>query len=431
MAETSQPRMAALDRPALGLVLLLAATMELPAQLSTAASMVFDRLGWSPMDGVMILQLVATGLQIATGIAIARRSSARPLFAAYCVAAIATAASTAIAFGADESTSELGAMMLGVVAGPLMILIAPLVIDVRRLADQRSPADVAAVLFALAVSWLLDLPLGIADRVRLVSGDYGTWVDGGRGTSTFLLSSAMAWALQTVTAIAGLRAGRALLRPGPSAAARRALAQYVVVSIAIGIALDGWSFIELLRLDLREDTARMLSPAVIGIALSVVQPLLLWGYARPALHAPIAVERREMSGLLVWGVLWLVPMLLVRSVLLGQQQPDAGIGLTTALGALLCLSAVCNLAAVRAAARNADRGFRAAAVAVAIALVLLGAAVVGVCVLIDPRAPGASQLMLQSAMWPLTLMAAMLAALAWSQRGAPAPELPRATALPE
>jgi len=39
--------------------------------------------------------------------------------------------------------------------------------------------------------------------------------------------------------------------------------------------------------------------------------------------------------------------------------------------------------------------------------------------------------MLQNATWPLTLMAAMLAALAWSQRGAPPPELPRATAVPE
>jgi hypothetical protein len=126
-----------------------------------------------------------------------------------------------------------------------------------------------------------------------------------------------------------------------------------------------------------------------------------------------------MSGPLVWGVLWLVPMLLVRSLLLSQQHPDAGIALTAALGALLCLSAICNLAAVRTAARNSDRGFRAAAVAAAIALVLLGTAVVGVYVLVDLRAPGASQLLLQNAMWPLTLMAAMLAALAWSQRGAP------------
>ncbi len=423
MADSPPPRLAALDRPALGLVLLLAATMELPMLVLPTASMVFDDLGWSLMNLVMILQLVATGLQIATGIAIARRSWARPLFAAYGVASLATAVSAAIAFGAGDGLPMLGATMIEVVAGPLMILVAPLVFDVRRLADRRSPADAAAVLIVFAVSWLLGLPLGIADRIRLVSGVHGAW--------PFLLSSAIAWALQAVPPTMGLRAARALLRPGPPAAARRALVQYVVVSIAIGVALNGWSFIELILLYLRNDTASLLVMQVFEIALSVAQPVLIWRYARPALQAPIAVERRELSGPLVWGVLWLVPMLLVRSLLLGHQYSDAAIALTATLGALLFLQAICNLAAVRTAARSSDRGFHAAAMAVVIAVVLLGAVVVAVCVLIDPHAPGMSQLTLQNATRPLTLMATMLAALAWSQRTAPAPELPRATALPE
>jgi hypothetical protein len=204
-----------------------------------------------------------------------------------------------------------------------------------------------------------------------------------------------------------------------------------VVSIAIGVALDGWSFIGVLQLDLLDGAARILATPAFEIVLSVAQPVLIWRYARPALQAPIAGERREMSGPLVWGVLWLVPMLLMRSLLLGHQHPDAAIALTGTLGALLLLQAICNLAAVRAAARSSDRGFRAAAVAAAIAVVLIGTAMVGVYVLVDPHTPGASQLTFQTATWPLTLMIAMLAALAWSQRTAPAPELPRATALPE
>lgn len=417
MAETPQPRVPALDRPALGLVLQLVGLIALPAQLAMAAAVLLEDPTWSGISVLVTLQLVAAGLQIAAGIAIARRSSARLLFVAYAVATLAVAAGALIAFHADEATLVLDAGVLEILAGPVMILLAPLVIDVRGLADRRSPADVAAALFVLTVSSLLAMPLGIAGDARLVLGGRAPW--------SIFLNSGLMWGAGAAIAIIALRAGRIMLRPGPPAAARRALAIYVVVSIAVDVALRLLSIVALLLSSFRDHQALVLSTPVIGLVIAVLRPLAIWAYAGPVLREPIAVERRDMTGPLVWGVLWFAPLLVVRAGLLGELLPDSGTALAVVLGTLLCLQAIGNVAAARAASRNPGHGFRAAATATAIAVVLLAGVVVWLWVSLDLDSPAAFQFLPGRVAWPLTTLIALLTTLAWSQRGAP-PGLPHA-----
>jgi hypothetical protein len=121
---------------------------------------------------------------------------------------------------------------------------------------------------------------------------------------------------------------------------------------------------------------------------------------------------------LVWGVLWFVPLLLVRSPVLGQLRPVVGAALTAGLGALFLLQAISNLAAARATARST--GFRATVVATAIAVVRLGTVVAWLCTQPDLGTPGGFEFSLDRFAWPLTLLLALVATLAWSQRTPPA-----------
>jgi hypothetical protein len=330
MDERSRPRVGALDCPALGLVLQLTALIALPGQLSLCVAMVLENQE-PGMTGPIALQLVAAGLQIATGVAVARRASARPLFAAWCVAALAAAVSAAIVLGDSDIALVLDAELFEIVAGPVMVLFAPLVIDVERLSDQRSPADVAAALLVLAMASLLALPLEFANYIRLWGGI--------RAASPGLLTSAPEWAPDAVLAIITLHAGRVLLRPGPPAAARKALVLYVVVSIAVG-ALHILGIVNVARGGVEGHATMLLSTPVIGLAIAVARPLLIWAYARPVLREPIAVERRALAGTLLWGVLWSVPLLVVSAGRAAKLHPESD-ALTIVVGALLCGQAIC------------------------------------------------------------------------------------------
>jgi hypothetical protein len=408
MSEGSRWRLVALDRPALGLVMQLAALMALPAQLSLAITLVGEDLPWSGLLGLTILPLVATGLELATGIAIARRSFARPLFAAYGVATLGFVVVAVVVFATDEGTSAVAAMALEILAGPLVILVAPLVLDLDRLDDRRSPADVAAVLFVLAVSSLIAMPVGIVDDGRVALAAHAS--------PAIWLASILRWGVGAVTAIIALRAGRILLRPGPPAAARRALAFYVLVSIGVAVVFGGGT-IGMLASEVGDHKARFLASPVAALVVSVARPLTIWAYARTTLREPIAVARRAVSMPLVWSVLWVVPLLLSRSPALRAMSQITGTALVVLLGALLCVQAVGNIVAVRAVLRNGDRAFGPAAGATVVAVVLLGVVLVWLYALLDLDSPAAVQMADNKPIWPITMLIAMLGTLAWSQRG--------------
>jgi hypothetical protein len=414
--ERSPPRIRALDRPALGLVLQLAALIALPDQLSLAIATVFEDAE-PGMSVPIVLQLVAAGLQIATGVAVARRSrSARPVFVAWCVAALAAAVGAAIALGGNDTALVLHAELFEIVAGPVMVLLAPLVIDVERLPDQRSPADVGAVLLVLAMTALLALPLEIAHQIHLWGGIRTAWPG--------LQSSALAWGPGAVCALITLRAGRALLRPGPPAAARKALLLYVVVSIAVD-AVHTVRTLAVVGPRLEGHAAMLLSMPVIALAIAAARPVMIWAHARPVLRAPIAVERRELAGPLMWGVLWSVPLLVVSAGRVVQLHPESG-ALTMVVGALLCGQAIGNVAAARAASHNPGRALVTASVASAICAVLLVAVVAWVWAVFRSDSMLSFRFSALVVGRPLVALLALLATLAWTQRST-RPELPRAT----
>jgi hypothetical protein len=409
--EHSRPRIRALDCPALGLMLQLAALIALPGQLTLAAMAVFENAE-PVMSAPILLQLVATGLQIATGVAVARRASARPLFVAWCVAALAAAVSAASALDAHSTTHMFDAELFEVFVGPVMVLLAPLVIDVERLSDQRSPADVAAALLLLAMAALLALPLEIAFQSQLRGGIGAAW------------PGLLMLGFDAVRAIITLRAGRVLLRPGPPAAARNALALYVAVSIAIG-ALHILGIVAMVGHGLQGHAAMLLSTQVIGLVIAVARPLMIWAYARPVLSEPIAIERRELAGPLVWGVLWSVPLLVVSAGRVATLHVNFGAA-TMVVGALLGGQVFCNVAAARAASRNPGHALRAALVASATCAVLLGTVVVWLGAMFDPTSTLGFRFSPFVAGRPLVTLLALLATLAWSQRST-LPGLPRAT----
>ena len=385
----------------------LASLMALPAQLSLAITLIGEDLPWSGVFGLAILPLVATGLELATGIAIARRSFARPLFAVYGVATLGSAVVAVVVLATDVGPSASAALALEILAGPLVILVAPLVLDLDRLADRRSPADAAAALLVLAVSSLIAMPVGFVDDARVALA--------GHATPAIWLAPILRWGVGVVTAIIALRAGRILLRPGPPAAARRALALYVQVSIGAAVVFGG-GVIGLLASEARDHQARFLASPVATLVASVARPLTIWAYARSTLREPIAVARRALSMPLVWGVLWVVPVLLSRSPVLSAMSQISGTALVVLLGALLCVQAVVNIVTVRAVLRNDDRAFGPAAGATAIAIVLLGVVLVWLYALLDLDSPAAVRMAYDKPVWPLTMLIAMLGTLAWSQR---------------
>ena len=260
---------------------------------------------------------------------------------------------------------------------------------------------------------LLALPLEIAGQIRLWGGIGAAWPG--------LLSSANVWGPDAVLAIITLHAGRILLRSGPPAAARKALMLYVLVSIAIG-ALQTLRVVDLVGRDLQGHAATLLSTPVIAVA----RPLMIWAYARPVLRESIAVERRELAGPLLWGVLWSVPLLVVSAGRVARLHPDSGAALTVVVGALLGGQALCNVVAARVASRNPGHALRAASVASAICAVLLVTVVVWVWAMFDPTSPLGFRFSPQVVGRPLAMLLALLATLAWSQRSTP-PGLPRAT----
>jgi hypothetical protein len=170
--------------------------------------------------------------------------------------------------------------------------------------------------------------------------------------------------------------------------------------------------------DLRAHWALVLPGQGIGLIGAVARPLLIWTYARPVLREPITVARPALAAPLTWGVLWYVPLLLTRSPALGVLRPLLGTAFTAALGALFCAQAVANVAAARAALRG--RGFRTAAGATAITIVLLGLVLGWLYTQFRADAVGLFGVARETPVWPVTLLIAMLATLAWSQRGAPA-----------
>src|SRR5213078_4515637 len=156
MRESSPPRSTALDRPALGLVMQLVALSMLPGQLSLVAFMLIEGMPEFHLASLATLQLVATGLQLAAGIAISRRAAARPLAAAYCIGSLALAIVAAVLFAVEgEGASAIIVVVVEALPGPLVIVVGSLALRLDRLPDQRSPADVAAVLLVLGSSSLI------------------------------------------------------------------------------------------------------------------------------------------------------------------------------------------------------------------------------------------------------------------------------------
>jgi len=406
MGRSSYPRLTSLDCPALGLVMQIAALIALPTPLHLATTLITEDLAGAGLGALVLLQLIAVALQLAAGIAIARRSFARPLVVAYGVATLTVAAASVAAFAADEAPLALAAGALELIAGPLVILGAPLVFDLDRLADRRSPADVAAALCVLVVGSLLAMPVGLIDEVRMIAISHAS--------PSVWLWLIPRYGLGLATAIVALRAVRSLLRPGPPAAAQRALTVYVVASIAVCFALGILPIIEVLAGDYRDHRGIVLAPAVVSLVVSVTKPLAIWAYARPALREPIAVERRALASPLVWSVLWTVPLLASRAPALGAMRQTLGSVLVAVIGALFCVQAVANVAAVRAALRDDGRAFCPAAVATAIAVALLGVVLVWLYALLGPASLGGDK-----PVWPLTVLIAMLGTLAWSQRRPP------------
>jgi hypothetical protein len=417
MDERSQPTIRALGCPALGLLILLAALNVLPGQLGLAVAVVFGDAE-PGMSAPIVLQLVAASLQIATGVAVVRRAPAQPLFVAWCVAALAAAVGAAIALSDNRTALVLDAEMFDIVAGPVMVLLAPLVIDVERLSDRRSPADVAAALLVFAIAALLALSLEIATQIRLWGGFRAAW--------SASLGSALGWGPGAVRAIIALHAGRVLLRPGPPATARKALALYVMVSIAVGALHTILGIAAMVDRGLLGHAATLLAMPVTALVIAVARPLLIWAYARPVLREPIAVERRELAGPLMWAVLWSVPLLVVNAVLVATLHLDSGAALTMVVSALLCGQAICNVAAARVASRNPGHALRPASVASATCAVLLVTVVAWVWAMFDPASMLGFRLSPQMVGRPLTTLLALLALLTWSQRST-LPELPRAT----
>lgn len=416
MDERIQPTIRALDCPALGLLVLLAGLVVLPDQLSLAVAWGFGATERG-MSAAIVLQLVAAGLQIATGVVVVRRAPARPLFVAWCVAALAAALAAASALSASDRALVLNAEMFEIVAGPVMVLLAPLVIDVERLSDRRSPADVAAALLVLAIAALLTLSLEIVGQIRIWGGIRAAWP---------VLSSALIWGPGAVRAVITLHAGRVLLRPGPPAAARKALVLYVVVSIAVGALHSILGIITIVSRGLHGHAAMLFSTPVAALVIAVARPLMIWAYARPVLREPIAIERRELAGPLVWGVLWSVPLLIVSAGRVATLHPDRGAALATTIGALLCGQALCNVAVAREASRNPDHALRAASIASALCAGLLVTVVAWAWTMFDPTFPLGFRFSPQAVGRPLATLLALLATLAWSQRST-LPELPRAT----
>jgi hypothetical protein len=422
--EAASPRrMAALDRPALGLALQLAALTSLPPRASAFAAVALASSRQGPRSsGVLLLALVATGLQFAAGVAIAQRSWARRVFVLYSVVALAVALVAASAIWADTSTVAFNADLLEICAPPLMILLAPLVIDVGRFPDRRSPADAAAALLVFPVGTAFAGLVGLAFQLRIAPARFGV--------GAVLLGAGVVWGLTAAIAAVAWLAGRALLQAGPPAVAHQKLRRYLLVALVAGVGSVVLQLLATLGAGLGGRSAYLLFVHGVGLLLAVVRPLAIWAYARPLLREPITVERREMSGPLVWPVLWFVPILFVHSFLLSDVPPATGGAATALLCALLCAQAISNLLAVRAASRTPDRGFRAAAAAATIAAVLLVSLVAWMSTAIDSQRSLA--LANSSLIFPVILTFVMLSTLAASLRGtAPVPGLPRATAMPE
>ncbi|TMQ11917.1 MAG: hypothetical protein E6J91_21785 [Deltaproteobacteria bacterium] len=357
MRESSPPRSTALDRPALGLVMQLVALSMLPGQLSLVAFMLIEGMPEFHLASLATLQLVATGLQLAAGIAISRRAAARPLAAAYCIGSLALAIVAAVLFAVEgEGASAIIVVVVEALPGPLVIVVGSLALRLDRLPDQRSPADVAAVLLVLGSSSLIAIAVTIVNQARMMSetgSSPGMWV-----------SLIWPWVVSGATAVVAIHAGRILLRTDSEAAARRALIRYVLVAIGTAAVL-GVPAIVWILVNTDDHKLFVLVSPVAGLAISVARPLLIWSYAKPTLRDPMPASRRELCAPLVWAALWAVPLLLSRWPAVLQIGEASGAAIAVELGVLLSALAVANVVAVLATLRGDRRAFAAALTATA------------------------------------------------------------------
>ncbi len=341
----------ALEQPALGLVLLFAALASLPQAAMMVAQATQLGIGLDrPYTVLLSLTFGGELLQLLAGLAIAWQWRARwPLFFAFVACGVALVVSS-IVWRDELGARQSGVIALETIGSPLLVILAPRLFGITRITRGHA---LGGLLLVSAVSTLVFQPVNVIDHARTFSDGettLGGWIAVGINT-----------AVVVATAILQLLAGLRMARGLP---ARRWLGAAVIVALAghggLGVLGVGyWLFDEW-----EPHTRLILTSQLIGLAVTIARPLVVWQFAKRETEGATRVDAA-----LPWIALMFVPQLAARCLLAEQ--------MTTLLGSLgwpivaLCAAAgIASLIAARASLRD-EHSVWAWRVAAAVAASLL------------------------------------------------------------
>jgi hypothetical protein len=313
--------------PPLGLALILAGLHAISAPLRMLANMLALPSGWiGEVGAVTLLQVAVAVLQIGTGVASVRRSSAaRPLLIAYGAATVALAIVAVIVIGRDLGVAPRIGFVVEIVGAPVVIgIVAALV----PLSPTRVRLDAGAVLVGVGLAAWLATPVQIASTLR--------WMRQARDVSAGTVAGQLIFpVVALVIGALALRAGTRLVR-GPADIGRRATFVYVVVAIALALVLTAVAIIVTL-VDSPRYAPFLLTSQSISLVLSIATPLAIWWYVRGTVDDGVT---GESSATLAWIALLFVPTLLARLTFVGELGGMPRIILVLAVGGGGCLAVI-------------------------------------------------------------------------------------------
>ena len=314
-------------------MLVISALQTLPTALALLATFMVYEVRWSQEAAVMFGQLGVTLLQIVAGVAIMWRRYARIACGAYAIVMVAVIV-FAFAWMPDlEGARAQIAVVIEMIGPPLIVVVVPWLFGVR---PTGSPANAAGgVLIALAFSTFLTVPVSLVESVRLV--------DAARlaAVSRMSISYLVPLAIATCALIAGLR----LIAGRP---ARTAMLVYLIVAIVARVALEVVTMISISMSMSMESRIldRVIAQRAPFMISAIAIPVVLWAYVKPELQQR-STARGDLA--LVWGALWLAPLLAARCLVLPDLQPVTGTApVVVAVACCALLAVLFALAAVPA-----------------------------------------------------------------------------------
>ena len=370
---------------ALGIVVVIAAVLSLHQLVPMVAMLARDS---GAFDSVIWLLVGASVAQLAAGIAIAVGwVHARFALLAWTVVAVAVAVLARDMVATDTTTTGLVIMYVEALAGPAIAWLVPLfagdlppapriprahlVSSTPQLTAERDTAAIAARRFDVGVTLvgigLLSIVGTVLARVSIVL----MFVSAGSGGGSYITDLVFAGYEVLVGAYAIIAARRLLDPTVEGQHAHRALVTYVLLDIVGSVVRIGLMVgYQIIAGHLSNDMMTMvLVQWIASGVLGFVIPLLLWGYARPALAyradgPPTPPPASRLAAVPAWAVLWFAPFLLARvfmSPLIDMSASEVSAGVFHWIliacgiqGAVHLVAAIATFVAHRVAAARTD-----------------------------------------------------------------------------